>query len=103
MEEMLARKLRAITAEKKDDVTYAALFRHTQAQSDFKRLMAQLDLAGHRGATHQAEGNGGETPAFFSGNIESFSQAFSKLESERIEERDRGATVTQTVSYQWAH
>jgi hypothetical protein len=63
--------------------------------------MAQLDLAGHRGTADQAATTAGETPAFFSGDAASFSRTFSKLESERIEEKDQGATVTQTVTYQW--
>lgn len=84
-------------------MTYAALFRHTQEQGNFRRLMAQLDLAGHRGTNDQTEATGGESPAFFSGNAASFSRAFSRMESEHIEEKDQGATVTQTVTYQWAH
>ena len=101
MEHMLARGQKAISADGKDSVTYAALFRHTQEQGNFRRLMAQLDLAGHRGTTDQATITAGETPAFFSGDAASFSRAFSRLESERIEEKDQGATVTQTVTYQW--
>jgi hypothetical protein len=82
-------------------VTYAALFRHSQEQGNFRKLMAQLDLAGHRGIADQEARSGGETPAFFSGNAESFSRVFSRLELERIEEKDLGATVMQTVTYQW--
>jgi hypothetical protein len=102
MEKLLARRLAAVPAGEKDSVTYAALFRHSQEQGNFRRLMAQLDLAGHRGTVDQAATTAGETPAFFSGDAASFSRAFSKLESERIEEKDQGATVTQTVTYQWA-
>lgn len=100
---MLTRGRKVAAAEGKDSVTYAALFRHTQEQANFERLMAQLDLAGHRGEADQRAGaEGGQSPAFFSGNAASFSRAFSKLASERIEERDHGATVSQTVVYQWA-
>jgi hypothetical protein len=101
LEELLARRQKASPAVENNHVTYAALFHHTREQSNFRRLMAQLDLAGHRGAADHEGTAGGETPAFFSGNAASFSRAFSKVESERIEERDRGATVTQTVTYQW--
>ena len=101
MKHMLARRQTVSPAGGKDSVTYAALFRHTQEQSNFRRLMAQLDLAGHRGTADQTGASGGETPAFFSGNAASFSCVFSKVESERIEEQDQGATVTQTVTYQW--
>ena len=100
MEELLSRK-NVILLGGKDSVTYAALFRHSQEQGNFRKLMAQLDLAGHRGIADQAARSGGETPAFFSGNAESFSRVFSRLELERIEEKDLGATVMQTVTYQW--
>jgi hypothetical protein len=101
LEELLARRQKASPTGENHHVTYAALFHHTQEQSNYRRLMAQLDLAGHRGAADQAGTASGENPAFFSGNAASFSRAFSKVESERIEERNRGATVTQTVTYQW--
>jgi hypothetical protein len=101
LEKLLARRQKASTSEGKGSVTYEALFRHTQEQGNFRRLMAQLDLAGHRGTVDQAGRGGGESPAFFSGNAASFSRVFSKLESERIEEKDQGAIVTQTVTYQW--
>jgi hypothetical protein len=101
MEKLLARRPASVPAGGNDSVTYAALFRHSQEQGNFRKLMAQLDLAGHRGTTDQAETTAGETPAFFSGDAASFSRAFSRLESERIEEKDQGATVTQTVTYQW--
>jgi hypothetical protein len=104
LEAMLARQQKATPVAGDSAVTYAALFRHSQEQKNFRRLMAQLDLAGHRGASdQQAASVGGESPSFFSGNAASLSRVFSKVESERIEERDRGATVTQTVTYQWAH
>jgi hypothetical protein len=102
MEKLLARRPAASSAGGNDSVTYAALFRHTQEQGNFRRLMAQLDLAGHRGPADQAAASGGESPAFFSGDAASFSRAFSRLESERIEEKDQGDTVTQTVTYQWS-
>jgi hypothetical protein len=102
MEKLLAHRQIPVPAGTKDSVTYAALFRHTQEQGNFRRLMAQLDLAGHRGTADQAATKEGESPAFFSGNAASFSRAFSRLESERIEEKDQGATVTQTVTYQWS-
>jgi hypothetical protein len=103
LEKMHARRQKASPAESKDSVTYAALFRHTQEQSNFRLLMTQLDCAGHRGGSDQRGASvDGETPAFFSGNVASFSRAFSKMEQERIEEKDLGSKVTQTVTYQWA-
>jgi hypothetical protein len=103
LDELLVRSRRPNTALASSGVTYAALFHHTQEQSSFRGLMAQLDLAGHRGTTDQAAAVGGETPAFFSGNAASLSRVFSKMDSERIEEKDQGTRVLQTVIYQWAH
>jgi len=103
MERILARRQKAAPADENGSVTYAALFHHTQEQSNFRRLMAQLDLAGHRGASDgRAASVDGQAPAFFSGNVASFSRVFSKVESEQVEERDLGAKVTQTVTYQWS-
>jgi hypothetical protein len=83
-------------------VTYIALFRHTHERSNFRLLMAQLDRAGNRGAAdQQAETAGGQGPAFFSGDVASLSRVFSRVESERVEEKDLGAKVTQTVTYEW--
>lgn len=104
LENLISRRQKLSLSQGNNGLTYTAFFRHTQEQSNFRRLMEQLDLAGHHDtASQQTAGTGGETPAFFSGNVASLSRVFSKLESERIEEQDRGATVTQTVTYQWIH
>ena len=103
LERMLARRQNAAPADENGSLTYAALFHHTQEQGNFRRLMAQLDLAGHRGASDRREAaDDGQAPAFFSGNVASFSRVFSTVESEQVEERDLGAKVTQTVTYQWS-
>jgi hypothetical protein len=100
MEELLARRTKSNSAAKNVGVTHAALFRHTHEQGNYRRLMAQLDLAGHRAPSDPSAA--GESLAFFSGNVESLSDVFSKLDSESIEESDQGAKVLQTVTYQWA-
>jgi hypothetical protein len=103
LEKMVALKQKASPAPGKDSVTYAAQFRHTQEQGNFRLLMAQLDRAGHRGGTdQQGDRPQGQTPAFFSGNVASFSRVFARMEQERIEEKDLGGKVMQTVTYQWA-
>jgi hypothetical protein len=84
-------------------VTYAALFKPHPELSNFHKLMAQLDLAGHRGNSDQQTAADGQAPAFFSGNISSLGRVyFNSLDSERVEERDLGAEVKQTVTYQWS-
>ncbi len=104
LEHMLARRQKAAPAGENANLTYAAVFHHTQERNNYRRLMAQLDLAGHHGRPdEQGTAAGGQTPAFFSGDAASLSRVFSKVESERIEERDQGAKVTQTVTYQWVH
>jgi hypothetical protein len=103
LEKMLARRQKAAQAAGNDSMTYAALFRHKQEQGNFRLLMAQLDRAGQRGGTdQQGARTDGQTPAFFSGNLASFSRVFSRMELERIEEKDQGGKVTQTVTYEWA-
>ena len=102
MEKLLASRPKAGAAGGSDSVTYTALFRPAQQLSNFRLLMAQLDLAGHRGeADQKAAPSDGETPAFFSGNMASLGRVFSRIESERIEEKDQGANVMQKVTYQW--
>jgi hypothetical protein len=104
LEHMLARRQKTAPAKGQSELTYVALFHHTQERSNYRRLMAQLDLAGHRGGSgEQGAAVGGQTPAFFSGDAASLSRVFSEFESERIEEKDKGAKVTQTVTYLWAH
>jgi hypothetical protein len=103
LEKLLARRQKATSIAGKDGVTYAALFHHTsQEQSNFRRLMSQLDRAGHAGEADQQANAAGQRPGFFSGNVASFSRVFSKVESEQVVEKDQGAKVTQTVTYQWA-
>jgi hypothetical protein len=102
LESLLARGQKAVSSDANGSVTYTALFQHTQEESSFRRLMAQLDLAGQRGASdRETPAASGETPAFFSGDVASLSRVFSNVKSERIEEKDLGAKVTQTVTYQW--
>ena len=102
LEHLLAQAQNNVPGEGKDRVTYIALFRHTHERSNFRLLMAQLDRAGNRGAAdQQAETAGGQGPAFFSGDVASLSRVFSRVESERVEEKDLGAKVTQTVTYEW--
>jgi hypothetical protein len=103
LEHLLERRQKAKPVDGIDGVTYTAVFRHTQEENNFRLLMTQLDLVGHRGGTEeQTSPENGNTPAFFSGNMASLSRVFSKVQSERIEERDQGARVMQTVTYQWS-
>jgi len=102
LEQLLKRRQAAGQASGQDGVTYSALFRHTREQENFRVLMAQLDQAGHTSGAGQldAEANG-QSPSFFSGNIAGLGRVFSKVESEKMEEKDQGTRVMQTVTYRW--
>ena len=102
LEQMLARRQTVNQTKGTNEITYMALFRHTQEQETFSRLMAQLDKAGNRsGAGQQGNAANGQSPSFFSGNMAGLGRVFSKVESEKMEERDQGDHVMQTVTYRW--
>jgi hypothetical protein len=103
MEKILARRQKSASITEKEGVTYAAFFQHTKKeQSNFRRLMSQLDRAGHASDGDQQANAAGQKPGFFSGNVASFSRAFSNVKSEQMVEKDQGEKVRQTVTYQWA-
>lgn len=85
-------------------VTYAAVFEHSARQQDnFRSLTGMLDQAGNRGSQDNGQPpQRGQTPAFFSGNLASFGRVFAAVSRESIEQRDRGAAVTQSVRYVWS-
>ena len=103
LQHLLAPRSGAAPTSASEGITFAAVFRPMQEQSNFRTLMAQLDFAGHRGTDGQpGAAPGGQSPAFFSGDVSSLDRAFfNTLVSERIVERDMGAKVAQTVTYQW--
>jgi len=102
LEQMLARQQAASHAAGRDGITYTALFRHTHEQDNFRLLMAQLDQAGHGSASgQQPPETNGQSPSFFSGNLAGLGKVFSKVESEKMEEKDQGTRVLQTVTYRW--
>jgi hypothetical protein len=102
LEQIVAHQQKPGPSALPDGVTYAAAFRHDSERQNFRALMTQLDLAGHRGRSLETPAqSGGEAPAFFSGNLASLSGVLSKVSSETILEKDQGAKVTQTVTYKW--
>lgn len=84
-------------------VTYTAAFRHSpREQQNFLAIVARLDRAGNAvAADGQVFPQQGGVPNFFSGNVESLSTMFSGMSQETVEEKDQGAKVTQTITYQW--
>jgi hypothetical protein len=74
--------------------SYAAGFRHAVERGRFTALTRFVDYA--------ASGGEGREPLFFSENLASLSDTFSRVDSASIVLRDRGATVSQTLSYRLA-
>jgi hypothetical protein len=99
LESMLARHA---TAAAGSGVTYSAVFHHAAERDSFIALTSRLDRIGNRGRSDgEPAGSDGDAPAFFSGNIASLSRVFAQVAEERIDEKDLGDHVTQTVTYQW--
>ena len=85
-----------------EPAVYISGFNHAQEQGNFRRVTTFIDRAGMRGGSAESnDPNQPRQPAFFSGNVASFSQVFSALASESIVVRNAGHNVTQTVTYQW--
>ncbi|HEY0759090.1 MAG TPA: hypothetical protein VGD59_07540 [Acidisarcina sp.] len=83
-------------------VTYAAVFHHAAQQASYRALMTRLDRVGHRGRSEgEAAQEQGQSPAFFSGNVESLSTVLSRVDTETVQESDLGDKVTETVTYSW--
>jgi hypothetical protein len=77
---------------------FVAGFNHGRERSNFARLAGVLDRAN---AGSDNPSNGGRAPQFFSDNISSLSSALDGVSSERVEIRDAGDKVKQTVTYEW--
>jgi hypothetical protein len=85
-----------------EPAVYVSGLNHTQEKANFLRVTTLVDRAGMRGGpTLSDDPNEPRRPAFFSGNVASFSQVFSAVASESIVVRNAGPNVTQTVTYQW--
>lgn len=103
LKQLLSNNAKPATAPGSVGLTYEAFDHSPTEQSRFRTLMGFLDRAGNLGSQdHGGPPSAGQQPAFFSGDIASFSWVFASVSQETIEERDRGATVAQTVRYVWA-
>jgi hypothetical protein len=70
---------------------YAAGFRHARERDRFGSVMRFID--------HASAGAENREPLFFSENLASLGDTLSRVESAFIVVRDRGATVSQTMTY----
>jgi hypothetical protein len=73
---------------------YAAGFRHALERGRFASLMRLVD--------HAVAGSENRGPLFFSENLASLSDTLSRVDSASIVVRDRGTTVSQTMTYRLA-
>lgn len=73
-------------------------FQHKTEAENFARF-ASLLARGAAGASELAEQ--GRAPDFFSGNVRSLSDTFTRVGGIRLAVRDHGAKVTQRVTYLW--
>ena len=73
------------------DGAYAAGFRHALERGRFVSMTRMIDSAAAAGENRE--------PLFFSENLASLSDTLSRVDSASIVVRDRGATVSQTITY----
>lgn len=72
------------------DWSSTAVFRHTRERPGFTRMMNALDLGAARPA---------DAPSFFSANLQSLSDALSRVATLRIDEHDHDDHLEQTLLY----
>ena len=77
---------------------FLAGFDHTVERQPFSRLTGLIDGPAEEPVTENPTPS---VPAFFSGNIRSLSDTFSRLASEQVLVRHEGSHLHQTVIYRW--
>lgn len=76
---------------------FIAGFDHTRERTNFKQFFGMVD----RNAASEGFSPATREPQFFSENMESLSQTFAKVSSEKVVERRDGDKILQTVTYDW--
>ncbi len=97
---LLLALLKSTPAATDPDATIIAGFNHTAQRPAYTRLTALIDGTNNTPTPTDTPGPP-KTPAFFSKNLRSLSDAFAALQSERFTESRQGPTTHQTVLYQW--
>jgi len=75
-------------------------FNHTRERANFKALVGLIDRPN---VSTQPRRGMDRQPQFFSGNMASLSASLSGVSAERIEVRNDGSKMRQTVLYGWSH
>jgi hypothetical protein len=94
LEKMLAGLDRKAAVE---PARFIAGFDHARERTNFKQFVGMVD----RNAGSDGFSSGTREPQFFSENMESVSQMFAKVSSEKMAERRDGDKILQTVTYDW--
>ena len=81
-----------------NDATYVAVYSHSAEWPHYRKLFEILD----RTAANPEMTVSANTPAFFSGNLQSIGESLSRLRRISITTADRGALLRETVRYEWA-
>ena len=96
MESLLANFNRKPTSEPAELI---AGFNHQRERSNFVRFTELIDGPGKISDNMQ---NGERQPQFFSGNMASLSSTLAAVSSEKIEVREDGGKMRQSVIYEWS-
>lgn len=96
MESLLANFNHKSTSEPAE---FIAGFNHQGERSNFVRFTGLIDGSRMFGGSMQ---NGERQPQFFSGNMASLSSTLAAVSSEKIEAREDGGKVRQSVVYEWS-
>jgi len=96
METLLANVNRKSTSEPAE---FIAGFNHQRERSNFVRFAGLIDGPSSINNSMQ---NAERQPQFFSGNMASFSNTLAAVSSEKIEVREDGGKMRQSVIYEWS-
>jgi hypothetical protein len=96
MESLLANFNRKSTSEPAE---FIARFNHQREGSNFVRFTGLIDRPGMISGSMQ---NAERQPQFFSGNMASLSHILAAVSSEKIEVREDGGKMRQSVIYEWS-
>jgi len=94
-ESLLANFNRKSTSEPAE---FIARFNHQRERSNFVRFTGLIDRPGMISDMQNAE----RQPQFFSGNMASLSHSLAAVSSEKIEVREDGGKIRQSVIYEWS-
>ena len=94
---LLVTMLRQPADSTPSSATIIAGFNHTAQRAPYARLTSLIDTTNTAPSASETPA----TPAYFSQNLRSLSDAFAALQSQRFVQSQQGQNLHQTVTYQW--